>query len=107
MSLRRALATPALWISSLCYGAASRINVCFARGRGLFNWRTVRLWWPNSRKLRHVLGFSENRIRSVLYELRNMSDQAESTENLHVVADDPDDDEFIECALGAGVSLIV
>lgn len=36
-----------------------------------------------------------------------MSDQAESTENLHVVADDPDDDEFIECALGAGVSLIV
>ena len=36
-----------------------------------------------------------------------MSDQAESTEDLHMVADDPDDDKFIECALAAGASLIV
>jgi len=36
-----------------------------------------------------------------------MSDQAESTEDLHMVADGPDDDKFIECALAAGASLIV
>ena len=60
-----------------------------------------------SQKLRHVFGFSESRIRSVLYELRSMSNRVEVTGNLHVVADDPDDDKFIECALAAGASLIV
>ena len=60
-----------------------------------------------SEKLRHVFGFSENRIRSVLYELRGMSNQVEITGNLHVVVDDPDDDKFVECALKAGASLIV
>ena len=36
-----------------------------------------------------------------------MSDRVEITENLHMVADDPDDDRFIEFALAAGASLIV
>ena len=60
-----------------------------------------------ARKLRHPFGFSENRLLSVLYELRSMSDQVEITGDLHVVAADPDDDKFIECALAAGASFIV
>jgi putative PIN family toxin of toxin-antitoxin system len=60
-----------------------------------------------SQKLRHGFGFSENRIGSVLYELRSMSDPVEITGDLHVVTDDPDDDKFVECALAAGASLIV
>ena len=36
-----------------------------------------------------------------------MSDRVVTTRNLHVVADDSDDDRFIECALAAEDSLIV
>ena len=60
-----------------------------------------------SDKLRHAFGFPENRIRSVLYELRSMSYRVKITGDLHVVADDPDDDKFFECALAAGALLIV
>ena len=60
-----------------------------------------------SRKLRHVFGFSENHIRAVLYDLRRVAENVEITGDLHVVAADPDDDKFVECALVAGASLIV
>jgi putative PIN family toxin of toxin-antitoxin system len=60
-----------------------------------------------AQKLRQVFGFSENHIRAVLYDLRRVTENVEITGNLHVIADDPDDDKFIECALLAGASLIV
>jgi putative PIN family toxin of toxin-antitoxin system len=60
-----------------------------------------------SRKLREVFGFSENRIRAVLYDLRRMAESVEIAGDLRVVADDPDDDKFVECALVADASLIV
>ncbi len=60
-----------------------------------------------SRKLRQVFGFSENHIRAVLYDLRRVAKNVEITGDLHVVADDPDDDKFVECALVADASLIV
>ena len=60
-----------------------------------------------ARKLRQVFGFSENHVRAVLYDLRRTSEVLEITGNLHVVAADPDDDKFVECALVVGASLIV
>jgi putative PIN family toxin of toxin-antitoxin system len=60
-----------------------------------------------SQKLRQVFGFSENHIRAVLYDLRRISERVEIAGELHLVADDPDDDKFVECALVAGASLIV
>jgi len=60
-----------------------------------------------SQKLRQVFGFSENYIRAVLYDLRRISERVKIVGELHVVADDPDDDKFVECALVAGASLIV
>ena len=60
-----------------------------------------------SRKLRQVFGFSENHIRAILYDLRRVAKNVEITGDLHVVADDPDDDKFVECELVAGASLIV
>jgi putative PIN family toxin of toxin-antitoxin system len=60
-----------------------------------------------SQKLRQVFGFSENHIRAVLYDLRRISERVKIAGELHVVADDPDDDKFVECALVAGASLIV
>jgi putative PIN family toxin of toxin-antitoxin system len=60
-----------------------------------------------SRKLRNVFGFSENHIQAVLYELRGMAENVDITGDLHVVADDPDDDMFVECAVVAGATWIV
>jgi putative PIN family toxin of toxin-antitoxin system len=58
-------------------------------------------------QLRAIFGFSENRIQAFACEFRRMSEQIEITGGLHVVADDPDDDKFIECALQAGAGVIV
>jgi putative PIN family toxin of toxin-antitoxin system len=60
-----------------------------------------------AQKLRHVFGFSENRLQTILYDLRRVAHRVEITGDLHVVVDDPDDDMFIECAMVAGASLIV
>ena len=59
------------------------------------------------RKLRQVFGFTENHIRAVLYDLRQVSERVEISGDLHVVDADPDDDKFVECALQANASLIV
>lgn len=60
-----------------------------------------------SEKLRTKFGFSENRIHAAVYDLRRVSTRVEITGELHVVANDPDDDKFVECALVAGASMIV
>lgn len=58
-------------------------------------------------KLRRAFGFSENRLHAALYDLRGVAQQVEIPGDLQVVAADPDDDKFIECALVAGAALIV
>ena len=42
-----------------------------------------------------------------MYDLRRTCTQVKITGELHVVADDPDDDKFVECAVIAGAKLIV
>ena len=58
-------------------------------------------------KLRHTFGFSENRIQAVLYDLRRVSTRVDVASDLRIVAADPDDDKFIECAVAAGATVIV
>jgi putative PIN family toxin of toxin-antitoxin system len=58
-------------------------------------------------KLRHTFGFSENRIQAVLYDLRRVSTRVDVAGDLRIVAADPDDDKFIECAVAAGAAVIV
>ena len=60
-----------------------------------------------AQKLREVFGFSENHIQAVLYDFRRMAHRVDITGDLHIVADDPNDDMFIECAVVAGASVIV
>jgi len=58
-------------------------------------------------KLRHIFGFSENRIQAVLYDLRRVSTRVDVAGDLRAVVADPGDDKFIECAVVAGASVIV
>jgi len=58
-------------------------------------------------KLRHTFGFSENRIQAVLYDLQRVAERVDIAGSLRVVAADPDDDKFIECAVAAGAAVIV
>ena len=59
-----------------------------------------------AQKLRQTFGFSENHIQAVIYEYRQVSQRVNITGELHVIADDPSDDVFIECAIAAGASLV-
>jgi len=60
-----------------------------------------------TQKLREKFNFSENRIQAVVYQVQSVGEQVKIEGSLHVVADDPDDDKFVECAAVAGTSLIV
>ncbi|MFN2292205.1 MAG: putative toxin-antitoxin system toxin component, PIN family [Anaerolineae bacterium] len=46
-------------------------------------------------------------VQAVLYDLQRVSERVEITGNVRAVADDPDDDKFVECALIAGASSVV
>ena len=96
-----------IWISGLLWRGKPHQCLLLARAGVVRLAHCQAMVAELSEKLRRVFGFSENRIRSVLYELRSMSDQVEITGNLQLVADDPGDDKFFECALAAGASLIV
>ena len=58
-------------------------------------------------KLRGKFQFSEDHIRAVLYQIRQMGERVEISGSLRVVPDDPDDDKFIECALKGGAAYVV
>ena len=58
-------------------------------------------------KLRQVFGFSENHIRAVAHDLRRMGEKAEITGDLRVVARDPNDDKFVECAVIGRAAVVV
>jgi len=60
-----------------------------------------------SQKLRDRFGFSENRIQAALYDLRRTAECVDIKGSLHVVAQDPDDDMFVECAMVAGAAAII
>lgn len=58
-------------------------------------------------KLRCAFGFSENHIQAVVNDLQRMAERVEIVGSLRVVAADPDDDKFIECAVTASAMVIV
>jgi len=60
-----------------------------------------------SEKLRHRFGFSENRIRAVVHNVRRFAERVEISGTLKVIAADPDDDKFIECAVMGKAVVIV
>lgn len=58
-------------------------------------------------KLRSKFEFTDDRLRAVVYDLRSFSERVEIANTLHAVADDPDDDKFIECATVGSANVIV
>lgn len=58
-------------------------------------------------KLRDKLAFSEEQIAEALADLLGYLRVVESSEWLAVIADDPDDDRVLECAVAAGAAYIV
>jgi putative PIN family toxin of toxin-antitoxin system len=60
-----------------------------------------------SEKLRDKFSFSENRIQWVMQDVQRFAERIEITGQLHVVADDPDDDMFVECAVLGNVGYIL
>ncbi len=60
-----------------------------------------------SEKLRGKFKFSENRIQAVLTDIRRYAERVEISGALHIIAADPDDDKFIECALVGKAALVV
>ncbi|HUV88144.1 MAG TPA: putative toxin-antitoxin system toxin component, PIN family [Anaerolineae bacterium] len=96
-----------IWVSGLMWRGKPYQCLLLARARIVQSVYCQAMAAELSRKLREAFGFSENHIQAVLYDLRRISENVEISGGLHVVAEDPDDDKFIECALVAGASVIV
>lgn len=96
-----------IWISGLLWRGKPHQCLLLARGRAVQHVHCVEMLAELSEKLREPFGFSENRIRAVLYDLQRVSERVEITGNIRAVVDDPDDDKFIECALVGDVAAVV
>ncbi|MCP4535871.1 MAG: putative toxin-antitoxin system toxin component, PIN family [Chloroflexi bacterium] len=96
-----------VWISGLLWRGKPYQCLLLVRSQVVQHMHCSETMAELTRKLRVPFGFSENHIRAVLYDLRRVSENVEITGTLHAVADDPDDDKFIECALVAGAGVIV
>jgi len=58
-------------------------------------------------KLYDPFGFNADNVRAAVYDFRRYGRKMQISGKLHIVANDPDDDVFIECAVVAGASMIV
>ena len=96
-----------IWVSGLLWRGKPYQCLLLARGKAVQHVHCTEMIAELSEKLRETFGFSENRIRAVLYDFRRVSERVEITGEIQVVVDDPDDDKFIECAVVAGASAIV
>lgn len=96
-----------IWVSGLLWRGKAYQCLLLARARVVQHVHCSETIAELSRKLRGTFGFSENHIRGVLYDLRRVSEPVAITGDLHLIADDADDDKFIECALVAGAQVIV
>ena len=96
-----------IWISGLLWRGKPYQCLLLARGQAVQHVHCTEMMAELSEKLRETFGFSENRIQAVLYDLRRVSERVEISGRIQAVADDPDDDKFIECAVVAGASAVV
>jgi putative PIN family toxin of toxin-antitoxin system len=96
-----------IWISGLLWRGKPYQCLLLARGKAVQHVHCTEMMAELSEKLRETFGFSENRIRALLYDVRRVSERVEITGEIQAVADDPDDDKFIECASVAGASAVV
>lgn len=103
----RAVFDTNIWISGLLWRGKPYQCLLLARGKVVQHVHCMEMVAELSQKLRETFGFSENYIQAVLYDLRRVSELVNITGELHVVAQDADDDKFIECALLAGAMAIV
>lgn len=58
-------------------------------------------------KLRRKFRFTENQIHAAVYDMRRFGTHVNIAGSLHMIADDPDDDKFIECAVVSLARVIV
>jgi putative PIN family toxin of toxin-antitoxin system len=49
-------------------------------------------------KLREKFDFDANHLHATLLQIRQYAERVEISGDLHVIANDPDDDKFVECA---------
>lgn len=96
-----------IWISGLLWRGNPYRCLLLARGKVVEAVYCHQMAAELSQKLRNPFGFSENRIEAVMYDLRRTCTRIDIAGTLHVVAADPDDDKFVECAVAAGAKIIV
>lgn len=96
-----------IWISGLLWRGNPYRCLLLARGKVVEAVYCRQMAAELSQKLRNPFGFSENRIEAAIYDLHRTCVRVDIAGTLHVVAADPDDDKFVECAVVAGAKIIV
>lgn len=95
-----------IWVSGLLWRGASAWCLALARAGEIQLAYSEPMLAELTGKLRIKFGFSENRIQAVTYEYRRLGALVKPAHRL-TVAQDPDDDKFIECAVAARAAVIV
>ena len=96
-----------IWISGLLWRGKPYQCLLLARSGLVLPVYCLPMLSELTQKLRDPFGFDDNHIQAVVYDYRRISHRVEIVGDLCVVADDPDDDKFVECAVVSGASAIV
>lgn len=95
-----------IWVSGLMWRGDSAWCLALARAGDIQLAYSEPMLAELTGKLRIKFGFAENRIQAVTYEYRRLGALVKPANRL-TVAQDPDDDKFIECAVAARAAVIV
>lgn len=96
-----------VWISGLLWHGDPYGCLFLARSRMVQAIYCSTMVAELTQKLRSKFKFSENRIAAVVYDLRQTAEEVAIAGQMRVVADDPDDDKFVECALAGKATWVV
>ena len=96
-----------IWISGLLWRGKPYQCLLLARSGLVQSTYCLPMLSELTQTLRDPFGFDENHVQAVVYDYRRISHRVEIVGDLCVVADDPTDDKFVECAVVPGASAIV
>lgn len=96
-----------IWVSGLLWRGAPYGCLLLARAGAVIPAYCNEMVAELAEKLRTKFAFSDRNVQAVIRDYRQVGRRVEITGQVKVVADDPTDDKFVECALVAGAARIV
>ncbi len=96
-----------IYISAIFWGGKPREIVDLGRDGNIIIFTSLGIEEEIAEKLRTKFKLDEEEVNQILLDFSTFTIPAKVTKQIQAVADDPDDDKFVECAVCCNVDYIV